>query len=160
MWHLAFLSLYQLYIIIALLNTLVLYLKTDVGMSVELCGLYSSVVFQASIAAKLLAGAAMDARPALTGMVSCFVLLIGTLLLLDFAKGGRALTANHNQLMAFAVIYGLGFGGSYSVLSAKPAKMFGKMDDFSKLQGFFMLFQVIGGFLGTLVTGCSAALSL
>ncbi|CAE7938086.1 unnamed protein product, partial [Symbiodinium sp. KB8] len=152
-WHLAFLSLYQLYIIIALLNTLVLYLKTDVGMSVELCGLYSSVVFQASIAAKLLAGAAMDARPALTGMVSCFVLLIGTLLLLDFAKGGRALTANHNQLMAFAVIYGLGFGGSYSVLSAKPAKMFGKMDDFSKLQGFFMLFQVIGGFLGTLVTG-------
>ncbi|CAE7264602.1 unnamed protein product [Symbiodinium microadriaticum] len=154
-WHLAFLSLYQLYIIIALLNTLVLYLKTDVGMSVELCGLYSSVVFQASIAAKLLAGAAMDARPALTGMVSCFVLLIGTLLLLDFAKGGRALTANHNQLMAFAVIYGLGFGGSYSVLSAKPAKMFGKMDDFSKLQGFFMLFQVIGGFLGTLVTGIS-----
>eukprot|EP00439_Symbiodinium_sp_Y106_P060265 s1401_g8.t2 len=143
-WHLAFLSLYQLYIIIALLNTLVLYLKTDVGMSVELCGLYSSVVFQASIAAKLLAGAAMDSRQALTGMVSCFVLLMGTLLLLDFAKGGRALTTNHNQLMAFAVIYGLGFGGSYSVLSAKPAKMFGKMDDFSKLQGFFMLFQVIG----------------
>jgi hypothetical protein len=27
------------------------------------------------------------------------------------------------------------------------------MADFGKLQGFLMLFQVIGGFLGTLVTG-------
>lgn len=33
------------------------------------------------------------------------------------------------------------------------AKMLGRMADFGKLQGFFMLFQVIGGFLGTLITG-------
>ena len=31
--------------------------------------------------------------------------------------------------------------------------MLGRMADFGKLQGFFMLFQVIGGFLGTLITG-------
>lgn len=63
------------------------------------------------------------------------------------------MTKSHSQLLGFTVIYGLGFGGSYSLVSAKPAKILGRMEDFGKLQGFFMLFQVIGGFLGTLVTG-------
>lgn len=152
-WHLAFLSLYQLYIIIALINTLTLYLK-DVHMDLELSALYTSVVFQVSIAGKLLMGAAMDSKfQGLAGLISCLMLLLGTVLPLDFSKGGRQLTQSHGQLLAFAIIYGLGFGGSYSLLSAKPAKLLGRMADFGKLQGFLMLFQVIGGFLGTLVTG-------
>jgi hypothetical protein len=48
------------------------------------------------------------------------MLLLGTVLPLDFSKGGRQLTQSHGQLLAFAIIYGLGFGGSYSLLSAKP----------------------------------------
>lgn len=54
--------LYQLYIIIALINTLTLYLKMDVHMDLELSALYSSIVFQVSIAGKLLMGAVMDTR--------------------------------------------------------------------------------------------------
>ena len=54
--------LYQLYIIIALINTLTLYLTKDVKMDLELSALYSSIVFQVSIAGKLLIGAAMDSK--------------------------------------------------------------------------------------------------
>jgi len=152
-WHLAFLSFYELYVIIATINTLVLYLKTDVGMSVELCGMYTSIVFQASTVGKLVSGVAMDYRQTLTGVVSGLTLLVGTLLPLDFTNGCRSLTSSHSQLVAFAVVYGFGFGAAFAVLCAKPAKLFGKMPDFSKLQGFLMVFQVVGGFLGTLVTG-------
>ncbi|CAE7650658.1 ybfB [Symbiodinium sp. CCMP2456] len=141
------------YIIMALINSLVLYLQKDVGMSVQVCSLYTSMVFQASSAGKLIAGAAMDSRQILTGAVSCFLLVLGTLLPLDFASGGVEVTSNHSQLLAFTIIYGLGFGASYAVLMAKPAKMFGQLAEFSKLQGFLMLFQVLGGFCGTLITG-------
>ena len=96
----------------------------------------------------------------LTGAVSCLLLVLGTLLPLDFASGGGEVTSNHSQLLAFTIIYGLGFGASYSVLLAKPAKMFGKMAEFSKLQAFLMLFQVLGGFCGTLITGSQTSLGL
>ncbi|CAE7210092.1 ybfB [Symbiodinium sp. CCMP2592] len=152
-WHFASMSFCELYIIMALINSLVLYLQKDVGMGVQVCGLYTSIVFQASSAGKLIAGAAMDSRQILTGAVSCLLLVLGTLLPLDFASGGVEVTSNHSQLLAFTIIYGLGFGASYSVLLAKPAKMFGKMAEFSKLQAFLMLFQVLGGFCGTLITG-------
>ena len=46
----------------SLINSLVLYLQKDVGMSVQVCGLYTSIVFQTSSAGKLIAGAAMDSR--------------------------------------------------------------------------------------------------
>merc|ERR1719414_530259 len=35
-WHLAFLSLYLLYIVIAFINNLILYLKDDAGLSLQL----------------------------------------------------------------------------------------------------------------------------
>jgi len=54
--------LYQLYIIIALINTLTLYLTKDVKMDLELSAFYSSIVFQVSIVGKLLIGAAMDSK--------------------------------------------------------------------------------------------------
>ncbi|CAK9051121.1 Monocarboxylate transporter 13 (MCT 13) (Solute carrier family 16 member 13) [Durusdinium trenchii] len=153
-WHLAFMSLYQLYIIIALINTLTLCLKMDVHMDLQVSAMYSSIVFVTSIAGKLFMGAAMDSKfQGIAGMLSCFLLFLGTLLPLDFSQAGGSLTRSHTQLLAFAMVYGMGFGGTYSLLSAKPAKLLGRMADFGKLQGFLMLFQVIGGFLGTLVTG-------
>eukprot|EP00913_Durusdinium_trenchii_P004790 g4450.t1 len=146
-WHLAFMSLYQLYIIIALINTLTLCLKMDVHMDLQVSAMYSSIVFVTSIAGKLFMGAAMDSKfQGIAGMLR-------TLLPLDFSQAGGSLTRSHTQLLAFAMVYGMGFGGTYSLLSAKPAKLLGRMADFGKLQGFLMLFQVIGGFLGTLVTG-------
>ena len=40
----------------------VMFLKTDVGMSLELSGVYSSIVFQAATISKLLMGVAMETR--------------------------------------------------------------------------------------------------
>jgi MFS family permease len=151
-WHLAFMSLYQQYIMIALLNTLFLYLREDVGMPLERCGFYSSTIFFTSMLGKLIAGAALDSR---VGGAACvgsgLTLVLGTSLAFDFTTW--RLTTSHAQLLLFAVVYGLGFGTSYGVTCSKPAKTFGGMPEFAKLQGFLMLFQVVGGFLGTLVTG-------
>ena len=87
------------------------------------------------------------------GMGSCMLLLLGTCLPLEWDATGLKPTANPTQLLLFAVVYGLGYGASYAVISAKPAKLFGEMPEFGKLQGFWMLFQVIGGFFGTILTG-------
>ena len=56
------LRLYQLYIIIALINTLTLCLKMDVHMDLQVSAMYSSIVFVTSIAGKLFMGAAMDSK--------------------------------------------------------------------------------------------------
>ena len=53
-WHIAFLSMYPLYVITALMNTLVVFLNTDAGLPLELCGSYSSTVFLGSVVGKLL----------------------------------------------------------------------------------------------------------
>ncbi|CAJ1330843.1 unnamed protein product [Effrenium voratum] len=153
-WHLAFLQLYQLYIMIALINSLVMFLKTDVGMSLELSGVYSSIVFQAATISKLLMGVAMDSEfQSLAGLLGCLLLLSATLMPLDLTSGGRTLTHNWGQLLGFVVVLGLAQGMCFNLVCSKAAKMFGRMPEYSKLQSFFMTFQMIGGFLGTLVTG-------
>ena len=50
-------------------------------------------------------------------------------------KGGAALTSSHSQLLAFAIVYGLGFGGSFSVLSSKPAKRLGRWNSLDRDRG-------------------------
>merc|ERR1739848_865769 len=87
------------------------------------------------------------------GIASCVLLFLGTLMPLELGSAGVKLSSNHLRLLSFALVYGLGYGMSYCVVSSKPAQLFGGMTEFSMLQAFLMLFQVIGGFFGTVVTG-------
>jgi len=152
-WHLAFLSLYHIYVVIALINTLVLYLNNDVGIPLGVCALYTSVVFFASIVGKLLAGVGLDtAMHRSIGVGSCLLLILGCMLSLDLRAGSLQPTSDRARLWIFAVVYGGGYGACYSVISSKPAKMFGNMPEFSKLQAFLLFFQVVGGLCGTMVT--------
>ena len=56
------------------------------------------------------------------------------------------------QLGCFAVVYGLGYGATYTLVQSRAAQLFGTIDDFSRLQGFLVLWQYIGSFLGVVVT--------
>lgn len=72
---------------------------------------------------KLISQYKLQLLQGLAGILSCLTMFLGTLLPLDFSTGGRELTRSHRQLLAFAVVYGLGFGGCYSLLSAKPVPL-------------------------------------
>jgi MFS family permease len=152
-FHLALISFYVSYIVISLQSTLILYLKTDAGVSWDRCALYSSILFAASIVGKLIVGAGLDScwRRGV-GLLSCLLMVAGSWLTLDFGSWPLHPTSHHLQLLVFAVTYGLGFGSSFTLASAMPAKLFGDMHGFEIVQGFMMLCQVIGGFIGTLLT--------
>lgn len=153
LWHLALINFYNTYVIIALINTLVLYLKKDAGIPLELCGTYNSLVNISSVFGKLVVGLVLDGRFQSQASLSSYLLLIlGTSLSLDLSSGSLRPTSSRSQLWLFSVVYGLGFGASYSVTVSKPAKIFGSMPDFGKVQAFLMLFQTIGGVAGTLIT--------
>lgn len=152
-FHLALISFYVSYIVISLQSTLILYLKTDAGVSWERCGLYSSILFAASIVGKVIVGAGLDSCwQRGVGLLSCLLMVAGSWLTLDVGTWPLRPTSQHLQLLVFAVTYGLGFGSSFTLASAMPAKMFGDMPGFGIIQGFMMLCQVIGGFSGTLLT--------
>ena len=59
------------------------------------------------------------------------------------------------QLLAFALLYGVGYGATYTLIQSKAARLYGREPDFPRLQSFLVLWQYIGSFLG--VT-CSAAI--
>merc|ERR1712085_37483 len=54
----------------------------------------------------------------------------------NYTAGFFRPTSNHGQLLVFAIVYGLGYGACFSVLSSRPAKLFGHMPEFSKLNAF------------------------
>merc|ERR1711971_785950 len=89
----------------------------------------------------------------LAGVCSLFLFVVGTVLPWEITSGSLQLTTKGFRLVLFAIVYGFAFGASYTLVSSLPAKMFGKKPEFSQLQAFFILFQVFGGFAGTLVTG-------
>jgi MFS family permease len=151
-WHLAFLGLYWYYVMIGLLNTLVSFLHQGAGLPLTLSSLYFSLACALSMAGNVLCGWALDTyAQAAVIFLSALLCTIGTLLPFEFPL--RTLSDNSVQLLVFSVVYGLGWGASFSVLASMPAKIFGGAPDFAKLQGFLALFQMGGGALGTMVTG-------
>ena len=54
--------------------------------------------------------------------------------------------------VAFALTFGLGYGGSYALVQSKAALHFGHRRGFKALQGFLFSWQVAGQISGELVT--------
>lgn len=153
-WHCAFTAFYNVYIIISLMNSLTLFLNKDAGVPLHVCGEYTAIINTASVFGKLLIGALLDSPYQSQAAFGSYLLLfLGAWLSLDWWSGTLQPTSTRLQLLVFSVVYGLGFGASFGVTMARPAKMFGSLPDFGKLQGILMLFQTLGGVCGTLVTG-------
>ena len=129
MWHLAGMSLWVCYIINAVVHLLVLWLCEEARLSLTAAGLYSSLTFATSLVGKVGFGAALD-RPDRHrhALASCALLTAGSALMsspVRDASGGLALQApsTHPQLVAFAVCFGLGYGGSFTLVQSRAAHM-------------------------------------
>mmetsp|Transcript_7982 Transcript_7982/g.17622 ORF Transcript_7982/g.17622 Transcript_7982/m.17622 type:complete len:176 (+) Transcript_7982:1-528(+) len=62
-------------------------------------------------------------------------------------------SVSHSQLLVFSFVYGLGYGGMFTIIQAIPLALFGSNEGFAKLQGFVLTCQRLGMIAGVAVTG-------
>jgi MFS family permease len=111
------------------------------------------MIFGFSIAGKFGFGAISDRfqkRHVLFG--TSILLLCGCLLVFDISSGEFALAANVYQLTAFTIVFGLGYGGSFTMIQLVCVESFGQRS-LGKILGIVIGIDSIGGMLGTIVTG-------
>jgi MFS family permease len=85
-------------------------------------------------------------------VVTSLTLLAGCLLLYTSAGTGLALTRSPLQLTAFAVIFGLGFGGSFTLIQLVAVESFGQLA-LGRILGVVTFVDTMGGAAGTLLAG-------
>ncbi len=112
-----------------------------------------SLLFSAGFAGKFLFGAVSD-RFTKRGVmvVTSTVLLAGTLLLFSFDGGRLALASSPAQLKAFAVVFGLGFGGSFTLIQLVAVETFGPLA-LGRVLGIVTFVDTMGAALGTVLAG-------
>ena len=166
-WYLLGMNFLSLYIVNAMQHMLVTYLCTEVGLSLSTAGLYFSLIFALSLAGKVIWGIALD-RPhqRLYALAGCALLTIGSALLVrpvwvDAAEGAGGVNGHrmelrpaqgHVQMVAFACTFGLGYGGTFTLVQSRAAQLHGARADFPKLQSCLGVAQYVGSFLGVLLT--------
>jgi hypothetical protein len=142
-----------LYMVNAVQHLLVAFLcSPEVGLSLTAAGLYSSLVFAASLVGKVVFGFALDRpRRRSYALCGCAMLAVGSGLTLrpswssavgsgggaggGLAGGLRLATAgSHLQLSLFALTFGLGYGGTFTLVLPRAAQLYGGESDFAKLQ--------------------------
>ncbi len=114
--------------------------------------LYSALM-ACSVAGKFLFGAVSDrfARRRVMALAS-LTLLCGCLLLFTIGTDGLALTRDPARLQAFAVVFGLGFGGCFTMIQLVAVESFGQRE-LGKILGVVTFVDTMGGMAGTLAAG-------
>ncbi len=85
-----------------------------------------STLFWFSFIGKFAFGAISDTVPKRTVLlITSIILFLGTLLLFDFDSNQISLTKNPTKLGLFTVVFGLGFGGSFSMIQLVAVEIFG-----------------------------------
>ena len=132
--------------------------SAEVGLSLTAAGLYASLIFALSLVGKVIWGVALDSpRRRAYALTACGLIACGggfTVRPSWSADKGLELTAarSHAQLAVFAVTFGLGYGGCFTLIQARAAQIYGARADFSKLQSCLAVCQYVGSFLGVTVT--------
>ncbi len=112
-----------------------------------------TMIFGFSVAGKFLFGALSDRIAKRTVMrITTTVLLVGSLCLFTLDNQAISLTTNTTQLTLFTIIFGLGYGGSFTMIQLVCVESFGQRA-LGKLLGIIICIDSIGGMLGTILTG-------
>ncbi len=126
-----------------------IFLELEAGLSpLGATRLYASI-FGFSVAGKFLFGAISDRYPKRYVMrASSALLLLGCLSIFTWHAGAFALTDNVWQLGLFTVLFGLGYGGSFTLIQLVAVESFGRRA-LGKLLGIIIGIDSFGGWLGT-----------
>jgi MFS family permease len=157
MWFLAVGSAGIYFAILAVLSQFVIYLKRDLGLSQQLASFYFSVVFMFSLGGKFGFGYLSDRFTKRRVMITTTALLfVASLLLLKPGAGGVRFAfspvSNERQLAAFAVLFGLGYGGAFTMIKVLAAECFGSKE-LGRILGVLTVFTTLGAFTGTTLSG-------
>jgi len=152
-WCLALGSAALWYSIQAMNSQVTIYFEQEGGLTPARATLLYSVIFWCSFAGKFLFGALSDRIAKRRVMlVTSLILLAGCLLLFERGPDGPQLTADIPRLVSFAVVFGLGFGGSFTMIQLVAVETFGQRS-LGKILGCITLVDALGATLGTILTG-------
>lgn len=161
LWCLAVGSACLWFAIQAMTSQITIYFEQEAGLAPQRATALYSTILACSVAGKFAFGAISD-RFTKRGVmvVTSLTLLAGCLLL--FSGGGTGLglgpglglelARNPVQLTAFAVIFGLGFGGSFTLIQLVAVESFGQLA-LGRILGVVIFVDTMGGALGTLLAG-------
>jgi MFS transporter, OFA family, oxalate/formate antiporter len=119
-----------------------IFLNTELGLGMNVLPVIISVFFWSSIAGRLLIGYLGDRVDKTLIMLCAVVSLIAGLLILRFAS------AEHMaSLYAYAVVYGIGFSGTFTMIQLVIAEFFAGQS-YGKILGILTMVDVAGGGIG------------
>ncbi len=153
LWALAVSSACLWYSIISINSQATIFFEQDAGLTPANATLLYSAIFWCSVAGKFLFGALSDKISKQKVMlISATLLFCGSMLVFTPGSDGIQLSQNPPQLMAFAVVFGLGYGGSFTMIQLVCVECFGQRA-LGKLLGIIIFVDSLGGALGTALSG-------
>jgi len=153
LWALAVSSACLWYAITSINSQAQIFFEQDAGLSPGNATLLYSAIFWCSVAGKFAFGALSDRIAKQRVMLITAVLLFcGSLLAFTPGEQGLALSTSIPQLTAFAIVFGLGYGGSFTMIQLVCVDCFGQRA-LGKLLGIVIFVDSLGGALGTALSG-------
>jgi sugar phosphate permease len=153
LWALAFSSACLWYSIIAINSQATIFFEQDAGLSPADATLLYSAIFWSAIAGKFLFGAISDKFPKHRVMlITATLLFCGSLMVFSNGEEGLQLTTDIQQLTAFAIVFGLGYGGSFTMIQLVCVDCFGQRA-LGKLLGIIIFVDSLGGAAGIQLAG-------
>ncbi len=153
LWCLALGSACLWFAIQALTSQITIYFEQGAGLAPQRATALYSTILACSVAGKFLFGAVSDRfRKQQVMVFTSLTLLAGTLLLFTSGNNGLELARSPVQLTAFAVVFGLGFGGSFTLIQLVAVESFGQLA-LGRILGVVIFVDTMGGAAGTLLAG-------
>ena len=153
LWCLAIGSACLWFSIQAMTSQITIYFEQEAGLAPQRATALYSTILACSVAGKFLFGAVSDRfRKQQVMVVTSMTLLAGCLLLFTSGDSGLGLARSPSQLTAFAVIFGLGFGGSFTLIQLVAVESFGQLA-LGRILGVVTFVDTMGGAAGTLLAG-------
>jgi sugar phosphate permease len=152
LWCLAIGSASIWFSIQAITSQFTIYLEKDAGFQpLDATRLYSTLL-ACSVAGKFLFGAISDRYTKRNMMLVASIVLLAGCLQLFSLEGGAGLTHDATRLTLFAVVFGLGFGGSFTLIQLVTVESFGQLA-LGRILGVIIFIDTMGAALGTLLAG-------
>jgi sugar phosphate permease len=153
LWVLAFGSACLWFCIQAMNSQATIFFEQEIELSPQRATLLFSAIYWSSVVGKLLFGALSDRLPKRKVLlITSIVLLCGCLLLFDTKNGMLVLNQEIFQLGLFTMVFGLGFGGSFTMIQLVVVESFGQQA-LGKILGVVIFIDSMGAALGTALTG-------
>ena len=151
LWALALGSACLWFSIQSMNSQITIFFEQEAALSPQRATLLFSLIFWCSFFGKFLFGAVSDFIAKRHVMqIASFILLIGCLLLFNYTGGQLSLTTDWRRLAAFAAVFGLGFGGCFTMIQLVAVESFGQRS-LGKILGVIVFVDSLGAALGTVL---------